>query len=219
MGMNNGDEGTFLKYFLMLILSRFYIGIALTCAMLGYEPLDNFLTRNIKRGDSDQTETSALKFTFSICKFVLERRVDVGIQDRNDVTVEDRGHKVDGSIESLVDLNVLSFLHVIFTFVLNVSQNENVMCVINRTFPWAQAAIYLNELMDCRATTVMEDVPQEEAFMQGLLDTTKYDTEIDFEDRAVPLRCKRLCELGGSLAKSSPRLIWDSDEHKFISGS
>ncbi|KAF4447843.1 hypothetical protein F53441_8648 [Fusarium austroafricanum] len=210
--------------------SGYYIGISLTCSLLGYGAESNVLIRAISR-KPEETDITMDGSTIS-----------EATPDETFLLALDFAKKtIDKVVRRWGDTNTLPFLHTILVFMNHMTKYPAAISHLEDKYPWKLTAIMLNTLLlSCESGYQVQShfrLPEkdqlprplpEDFAMRGLLYSEDYfpgdwfrNDKIDEDEKYFELpsvseeRKDRILSLGCKIATSGNWLLWDDEARKF----
>ncbi|KAH8180159.1 est1 DNA/RNA binding domain-containing protein [Sarocladium implicatum] len=214
------------------IESGYFIGISLSCSLLGFGDEKNVLMRTIKQKpeETDVTMEETPAETSSREKF--ETALSFAIQTWSIV------------IRRWGDLNVLGCHHTMLVLLLHMSRYPAAMAYIEDKIPWKLISVMLNYLLETTEyRPKLEASEMEDAFkapandshrplpddyaLRGLIYAEEYlpksmfPEDLDEDEKYIELssmaddRVKRILWIGCKIARARTWLIWDAAEGRF----
>jgi hypothetical protein len=216
----------------MLILDRYYIGIANCCSLLSYGKEDNVIFKAIRPQRSDEPAEVSMDTGDS------PDQVSAKSFDQALALAEGTYEVV---FRRFADPNILPYLHVVLVFVHHLTFFPGAMAFIDRNFPWKLVSLLLNSILLSyrdypRIHSVVfprpdKELPRplpEDFALKGLLWVDKYfpidwfsNDKIDDDEKYFEVasmtdeRKERILWLGCKIAKHRSWLVYDEVLHQF----
>lgn len=214
-----------------LLIYRYYMGISITCSLLGFGNDSNVLKHAIVPKRSDDMDTAGESIAPEpIPADTFYQSLSLAVQTLEIV------------IQRWGDMNILPFLHTQMVFIHHLSKFPAAMKFIEQKYPWKLIATMLNYLkQSCKFEPRMDSavfpgaenqdhyrpLPEDYA-MRGLIYTEEYfplnwfsgevveEDEKYFEQASmVDARKERILWIGRQISSVGQWLLWDAENSTF----